>query len=385
MAKPGSNSALQRKMDASRDSAASNGRSAAAALRIAIARAADDLFDLALSVIGLSQARLPQDELDPHLPDDRLLILLDGPQGQLGVAALDRAFLVALIQQQTMGRLTGAAPDERPFTATDAALAAPLIDATIARAAEMADRPLDARCLSGYRFGARAESARAVKLALDAQPFRLFELTLEFDGGPQQGLLALMLPEPKEVATVESDDLADKSRPRLGQAVELARAELTAVICTVKMTLSDLSRMKPGDVLPLVQEHLDRTELVTIAGQRVAAGRLGQINGLRALRLNETNLRMADTTSERRVFAADIGAQPAFKHDPDIPDSELAPVADPKKTQAPAASRVDFPVEDDTEEAFASMTPEEAVQEISTLAGLSLDDMEDDNLPMTID
>ncbi|MDK3074433.1 FliM/FliN family flagellar motor C-terminal domain-containing protein [Sedimentitalea sp. JM2-8] len=384
MAKPGSSSALQRKMDASRDSAASNGRSAAAALRVAIARAADDLFSLPLSVIGLSQARLPQDELDPYLPDDRLLILLDGPQGQLGVAALDRAFLVSLIQQQTMGCLTGAAPDERPFTATDAALAAPLIDATIARAAEMADRPLDIRCLSGYRFGARAESARAAKLVLDTQPFRLFELTLEFGGGPQQGSVALMLPEPKEIAAAEDGVPPDMSRPRLGQAVEMARAELTAVICTVKMSLSDLSRMKPGDILPLVQEHLDRTELVTIAGHGVAAGRLGQINGLRALRLNETGLRQA-STPEPKAFAADIGAQPSFKNDPDILDGELAPVAEPAKAQAPAGSLDDFPVEHDTDDALAGMTPDEAAQEISTLAGLSRDEMEYDDLPLTID
>lgn len=384
----GSNSALHRKMQAGRDAPASNGRSAAAALRIGLARAADDLFDLGLSVIGLSQARATRDELEKHLKNERLLILLDGPEGQLGVATVDRAFLVALIQQQTMGRLTGTPPDDRPFTGTDASLTAPLIDETIQRAAELSDRPADVRCLSGFRFGARTEDVRSVTLAVDADRFRVFDLTVEFGEGPQQGALCLILPEPPKQVSVAPDGRAADTGPNMAEAAELARADLMAVICTMKIALTDLSTMKPGDILPLKQDHMDRTDLVTISGQGVASGRLGQIGGMRALRLNETKLQMTPV-ADQGGFAADIGAQPTARNDPSILDGELSrssateDILDhvPIKTVKPMS-------EEDPDDGISEMTPEEAAQEISALAGLSLgnDSLEDDDaLPMTID
>lgn len=384
----GSSSVLQRKMEAGRDAPTSNGRSAAAALRIALARAADDLFDLAISVIGLNQGRVALDELGIHLQDDRLLVLLDGPDGQLGIATFDRSFLVALIQQQTMGRLTGTQPDDRPFTSTDASLTAPLIDAMVERAAVLADKPLDVKCLSGFRFGARAEDARSVKLAIDADQFRVFNLTVEFDIGPQQGALCLLLPEPAEMFTPSADGGAANKGPNMAEAAELARADFSAVICTMKVALADLSAMKPGDVLPLKQDNLDRTDLVSISGQRVAAGRLGQIGGMRALRLNETKLQMTPL-SDQGGFAADIGAQPTARNDPAILDGELGQVSARDDILDHVPTETIRPVnEEDTDDGFSGMTPEEAAQEISALAGLSLDEenlKDDAALPMTID
>ncbi len=363
MATTGSNSGLQRKMEVSRQGAASAGRSAAGALRLAMARAADDLFDLAVSVIGVTHTRAGQDGLAEHLSDARLQILMDGPDGQRGALTLDRAFLVALIQQQTIGRLTGVPPDERPFTGTDAALCAPLIDATLRRAGELADRPQDIQCLSGFRFGARAEDARTVVLAMEAERFRIFDLTLEFCGGPQQGALCLILPEPEKPAEAAPGGAVDRSVPRLGPAVELARADLSAVICRMRIPLADLSAMQPGHLLPLLQDRMDRTDLVTIQGKKIASGRLGQINGMRALRLNETRLPRRNAP-DPDGFAADIGAQSAAVDDAPEPPEGDAPAAAPQPAVA---------VEDD-EEALARMTPEEAAASISALAGIADED-----------
>ncbi len=387
MSTTGSMSPLQRKMAAGRDAAESIGRSAAAALRLAIARAADDLFDLALVVIGVSQARVTQDELAPHLPQDRLLVMLDGPEGQFGILTLDRMLLTALIQQQTMGQISGMVPDDRPFTSTDASLAAPLVDEMLTRAADLADKPIDIQCLSGFRFGARAEDARSAMLSIEAERFRLFELTLEFGSEGKQGVLTLVLPEPIKAATGQEVE-ADSTAPKLGAAIEMARADLTAVICTMRVSLSDLSAMAPGDVLPLVKDHLDRTELVGITGQPVAVGRLGQIGGLRALRLNETKLRMT-RAPDQSGFAADIGAQPSVANDPDVLEGELAP-SPPTSPDVPSkpVTRPHRPEEDeDGDDPFSNMSAEEAALEISALAGLSPDDIDaEDNsdLPMTI-
>lgn len=373
-------------MQLSRDGAASNGRSASGALRLAMARAADDLFDLAVSVIGVIHTRASQDELIKHLSDERLQVLLDGPEGQLGAATLDRAFLVALIQQQTMGRLTGVAADERPFTGTDAALTAPLIDSTLQRASELADRPQDVLCLSGFKFGARAEDARAIVLAMEAERFRIFDLTLEFGGGPQQGTICLILPEPRKPEKSEAGEAADQSVPRLGPAVEMARADLSAVICRMRIPLAELSRMQPGDMLPLIQEHLDRTDLVTIQGKKIAEGRLGQINGMRALRLNETRL-PRHHTPDQDGFAADIGVPSAMVNDPMTVEGRKIDAEEPEQA-VPAATKT--PIDEDSDDAINQMTAKEAAQRISELAGIEEDDVAPDGgeyapLPMTLD
>ncbi len=377
MATTGSNSGLQRKMQASREGAASSGRSAAGALRLAMARAADDLFDLAVSVIGVTQCRVGQDELGKHLSEERLQILLDGPEGARGAVTLERVLLTALIQKQTIGSLTGAAPDERPFTGTDAALCAPLIDSMLERASGLADQPQDIRCLSGFRFGARAEDPRAVILTMEAERFRIFDLTLELDGGPQQGAMCLILPEPETPAESADGDAAAQNLPRLGAAVEMARADLSAVICRMRIPLTELSAMQVGDLLALVPVHMSRTELVTIQGKTIAAGRLGQTNGMRALRLNEARPHRQETEADG--FAETIGVQAAQRDisNPAASDSSILEI----EHSADLAQVTGLEYDDD--EAVAQMTPAEVAKSISTLAGISEEDLGEIPLPAT--
>lgn len=367
---------LQRKMAASGNGASGGARSALRALRLGLARAADDVFDLAVTVIGATQARSGIDGLGRHLGEDRLLVLLDGPDRQIGVLSMDRDCLTALIQQQTIGKVTAAAAQDRPFTTTDAALTAPLIDAMIDKAAALTDLPADKLCLAGYRFGARAEDVRSLMLVLDAERFRLFDLTLEFSGGVRQGSLTLILPEP--AARAAEDEARGKTRgPTLERAIGAVRADLTAVICRFRLPLSELAAMEPGDILPVMRERLSETSLVTITGQQIASGRLGQIGGLRAVRVNETTPQVetkgkpgedgfeAPQVPQRRVLPT---PKPVDRvHVQDAPK----PAPSPEPEQAPpSAPELPDALDDETDDPFDNMTPEEAAAEISALAGL---------------
>lgn len=366
MVTTGSSSALQRKMEANRESASCAGRSAAGALRLAIARAAADLFDLAASVIGVIQARSDQAALGQYLSDERLLLLLDGPPGLTGALALDRALMAALIQQQTMGRVSATKPEERPYTATDAALVAPLVNATLERAAKLAENPADIRCLSGFEFGARVEDRRSALLALDAETYRVFDLTLELDGGALQGGICLILPEPEPRADAVNDTSETQNSPTLGHAMGVTRADLIAVMSRVSIPLTELSQMKPGDLLPLVQERLDRIELVSIAGEKVAVGRLGQTGGLRALRLNESR---PLSQGDRNGFASGLGAKAKVLDDPMTVEGQLV---DPDES-VPVVETLPH---SDTEDDIEGMSPEEAAVEITALAGLDAADLD---------
>ncbi|MEY8830494.1 FliM/FliN family flagellar motor C-terminal domain-containing protein [Sedimentitalea sp. XS_ASV28] len=367
MGTSGSNSALKRKTDTNRESGATVGRTAAGALRLGVARAAANLFDLVVSVIGIRQSRVDQDAVEQHLADARLLVLLDGPDGLTGAIVLDRVLVVALVQQQTMGRVTAIAPDDRPFTATDAAMVAPLVDGMLERAAKLAEVPADQNCLTGFRFGARVEDKRAAMLVLDADTYRTFDLTLELDGGVLQGEMCLILPEPKPQTETGKEVVAAQDAPTLGQAIGIARADLVAVLSRVRVPLAELSRMQPGDMLPLVQERLDRVELVSISGQKIAIGRLGQSGGLRALRLNEIRTPMQ---GDQESFASGL-ARKAALDDPMTVDGHLV-----EAQAAPVDVHVD-PAAESEEDSFSGMSPEDAAVEISALAGLDAEEVDE--------
>lgn len=402
MAEKGASSVLQRKLAAS-DEDRGKGRSALRALRLALARTAKDLYDLPMAVIGAKQARIEHAAAKGFLADDRLLVLLDGAQGQAGAVSLDSACVTALTQQQTMGRVTGTMGEGRGFTSTDAALAEPLIEMLLSRSSALADSADDQRCLEGFRFGAIVEDVRSLMLVLDTKRYRVFELTIDIAEGAMQGAICLVLPDMPPGTDKDGDPRL--SGPRLDQGFGVIRADLTASIGRLRVPLADLSAMKPGDVLPLTRERLEETQLISISGKTVAAGRLGQINGLRAVRLNQAGKTVANDGENALAdvgFAANVtdtgGTGPlalgmtdsamagadtvdmplsAGGKLPELPDlpplgaemPELPELPDfPALPDLPDLPALDAATSED--DALAKMTPEQAAIEITQLAGL---------------
>ncbi|WP_158965855.1 FliM/FliN family flagellar motor C-terminal domain-containing protein [Chachezhania sediminis] len=277
--------ALARKLSAAKAGASTTERTALRALRLAAARTADDLFDLPVAAIGATQDRCMIDDLRRHFSDNWLLVLLDGPDGRFGMASFDPSAVMVLIQQQTMGEVTGGTPSDRPFTDTDAALAEPLIEGILSRAADLAEVEHDRRCLTGYRFGARAADVQDLVLALEDDRYRVFDLTLDIAHGKVQSVVRFALPDLTEEE--QGEEAAGPRGPHLDQAAGVIRAELTAVLGRIRMPLSRFARLAPGMLLELTDGDLARTELRTIAGGKVAVARLGQAGGMRALRMNE--------------------------------------------------------------------------------------------------
>lgn len=177
--------------------------SPARALRLGLARAAAQLHDLPLQVTAVQRSCLAQDDIAAACDSGMLLALLDGPEGARGAIGLDPALVAALIEVQVMGAVGTRAPEARALTPTDAAMVAPWLDAALERVdqalAEAAVDPPD-RWLTGYRFGAMAEDAAALALALDAARFHLLRLTVDVALGRRIGTLLLALPAAPPVA-----------------------------------------------------------------------------------------------------------------------------------------------------------------------------------------
>ena len=155
--------ALRRKASAGHRVREAEGLSPARALRLAVARSAGDLWELPLTVTGVRHELIGLEDLHNHLSDECITLLLDGPDGCVGGLSVDRDVLTSVTEVQTIGRVTERAPQERPYTDTDAALFAPLIDDVMQRLDMMlggevtAEMSNSSRWIIGYRFGAMVE------------------------------------------------------------------------------------------------------------------------------------------------------------------------------------------------------------------------------------
>ncbi|WP_375691012.1 hypothetical protein [Pseudooceanicola sp. LIPI14-2-Ac024] len=193
MAQETSNAVLRRKTNAAREVWQARAMSPAKAWKLAFARAADELMDLAVAVSKVEEDEPTADEMLEALEEGDLLVLLDGPDGAIGVAALAFPVVAGLVEMMTMGRvLTGTVEPRKP-TRTDAAMIAPLLDQTFENLAELLQGQDDGAILPGYRFGVMLENPRMVGLAIEATEFQRFRMQMDV-AGARDGRITLALP-----------------------------------------------------------------------------------------------------------------------------------------------------------------------------------------------
>ncbi|WP_037310500.1 FliM/FliN family flagellar motor C-terminal domain-containing protein [Ruegeria halocynthiae] len=352
-----------RKLTAGHEESGGKPRSVLRALRLAFARAAGDLLQLPLSVIGAKQSgRLPEDWGDA-VGKDWLLLQFFNSDGLSSAICLDLVSVSSIVQMQTIGGVTSDAPSPRAFTDTDAAMVAPLVEDALTRAAKLVEAPGDQVSLSGYEFTSRLPDLRSLSLAMTKDTYRVMELTVELGGGLRQGQISVLLPDlPEEVG--ESEPPLEEIGPNLEHASGVLRADLNTVICRMSLPLTALSGLEVGSVLPLTGSRLDRAEILTIDRNRAAVGRLGQCGGMRAVRLNENALLVEPGTAGRYDFL-EAGSELSRNEMPEI--SNMADLPQGSGALDPAVTI-------DVETALNFADSDQMVAEISQLAGLTQED-----------
>jgi flagellar motor switch/type III secretory pathway protein FliN len=285
-------SVLQRKAQAGKQEHQARAMSVLKALRVSTAKVADDLFDLPLAAISVLQEKHLGEGIGKIVDDAALLLLMDGPGGQVGAVAIGPELVSALIQQQTTGRVGKSPPAERRLTATDAALCAPMLEALFKRANGLLVSPVDRDLLLPYRYGSRSENKRLLEMALEAPEYSVIRMTVDIAAGAFQSALTLFLPiaVPQPLAQDDEEDAGPRqASPTLENSVMKLHAELKAVLFRAKLPLARLTSLGPGDTLAIPAEAFESVEVVTQQGRRVARGAMGQVDGMRALRLEHRN------------------------------------------------------------------------------------------------
>ncbi|MGR3637062.1 MAG: FliM/FliN family flagellar motor C-terminal domain-containing protein [Shimia sp.] len=256
------------------------------AMRLGMALSAQNGMGLACEVTKVQRSKVAHDTLIGMLDSESLLAVLEGENGARAALAIDLQVLSGLVEHQTLGRVLPNPASPRPPTLVDAALITPVIEDTLARFVTLMSTDEAPKWLQHYKFGAVTDDTRTLSLSLKAHDFHFMMLDVSLDGGAKRGTIGLAFPdfetifeEPEEVPG--EDVKSDSFHAKMLQA----HATLTAVVGRLNMSIGEMQALQVGQVLALPVDATKETTLETTEGARVTEVNLGQIDGMRAVRL----------------------------------------------------------------------------------------------------
>ena len=262
---------------------------ASRAVRLALARAAQTSVGLKLTVGSVAEQALTLDPLLEECDDSPMLMALTRDGAVCGLMACDAGLVSAAIEVMTTGRISAQPPEVRHVTRTEGTLVQPLLRAILDELDETTART----ALDGWTrhvgLGQRFDSARAAGFALTERGYRLMRMTLDCGAPERQGALLIALPlhataQPLVPADPPQAPAADW-HGRFQAAVLAAPARLDAVLHRMKVPLARVTALQVGDCLPLTGCTVGMVRLVDPNGRTVARGRLGQVAGQIAVRI----------------------------------------------------------------------------------------------------
>ena len=339
------------------------------AIASAIGRAADRTHGLPLFFDKVDTGHAVLAELAEILPERALISVVEGPGDALGVVAICPGLLTSVIEMQAVGRISARPPSARRPTRTDGAICADFLNACLAEiGAELTGQP-GFNGLADYRYASFVDDPRPLELMLDDVPFRRISLTLRAGPvGQRDGQMLLLLPAAPTAAALTAQDMAQNDGAMVPDAVSLppegvlaaavhaAPITLHGVLCRRLISLGELRALTPGALIALPHDALGGATLETATGQPLLRGKLGELAGRHAIRLQPSQQsaehapHLTTDASEPEFapggFAAaltedDADADPIDLDQPDPfrPDViDLAPIGD--------AAALDFPTSD---------------------------------------
>lgn len=259
-------------------------------LRLALARAANDMMDLALTLEDPADQPLSLAELLDRVEERALVLLLSGPRDLPGLCMMSSGLISGLIEWQTLRRLAPAAPPPRAATRTDASIVSDWIDRVLADFIKAL--PPDCVLVSDppCRFASFLADPRPLGHLLEDTTHRVFTAEITLGGGPRGGTLMIAFPMPDRRAAETGSQPGDAAydwQARVERNVMGAETRLDAILGRVNLTLSKLIDLRVGARVPLSMTMVEQVRLEGPDGRAIATGRLGQSKGHRALKLHD--------------------------------------------------------------------------------------------------
>lgn len=250
----------------------------------AMRRACDKSGGVDVHVADAGERELGFDEALALIEADDLLIELTRGGNLAGCVVLSAELRAAIVEAQTLGQVNPRKAEPRPSSGADAALCmATLMQFSDEARAEAGGTTIDG-WLDEIDLGQRLNSPRILELTLTDETLGVLELVCKIVGTKREGRLFFLLPLPD--STPPSENELDEDWLRLWRPVaQSVPAKLEAVLHRMVLGLSQVENFEVGDVLPLTGAQVTDLRLLDGTGAVVSKGRLGQMKGFRAMRV----------------------------------------------------------------------------------------------------
>lgn len=289
-------------------------------LRQSIAKSGRTNWGLEITVPSCQEQKTDLNSLIDRASNGVLRLYLSGPSGAFGLAIVDGAFLAAMVEQLTTGRVMPGAAVDRSATRTDAMIMAEVVDQILIEFdSALGDAPA-LPPIKGFRFLSVLEDAHAVKMAFENVAYRQFALTLDIGRGAKAADFSLIFPYDPPMARDHLTREFKAWNRKWHQHVLGVEAPLQAILHRFTTPLSEMSELAVGTVIGLPKSRIGDVALVGLDHKCVATGKLGQANGCRAIRINAdaglntidaATALAADQTNSSNSDAAAPAAAPA--------------------------------------------------------------------------
>ncbi|MEO1639899.1 MAG: FliM/FliN family flagellar motor C-terminal domain-containing protein [Pseudomonadota bacterium] len=278
---------LLRRMTRAQDAGvAENPLTTSRAVRLALTKAANDTVGLSLAVQSVAEETASLDQMLADLPEGLMLLRLGQGEAPVGLAAIDMQLRAAVVEMETVGALIDAPADDRRPTRTDQVMVEPMISSFLRAFPEAVAGTALAGWADGVMPGERYADTREAGLILADCPYRILQMRVELGVADREGLFIIALPLVTETAeeTIPAvHDLAwDEAFPL---AVSQAPARLDALLHRFSIPLAKAQALAVGTVLPLKGCSVEDVRLLSDNGKAIATAKLGQMGGMRAVRL----------------------------------------------------------------------------------------------------
>jgi len=259
---------------------------ASRAVRLAITRAADTSVGLSLTVLSVAEDSFKLDDLLAALSDDLLMVGLTRAGAVCGLMACDFQFAAATVEVRTMGVLSTIVPEARPVTGTDLKLTEPILQRVLGELELTTPRTVLDSWADGAMLSDRLDSVRKVGFELSDMSYRLIRVSVDLGVEGRQATLMIALPLQVQMEATDTSTLLDWDT-HFQAAVFKSPARLDAVLHRFQMPLHKATNLEIGQTIPLPGCTVGSVRLEAPDGKEVARGRLGQIAGKIAVRLED--------------------------------------------------------------------------------------------------
>ncbi|WP_106744702.1 FliM/FliN family flagellar motor switch protein [Yoonia maritima] len=295
------------------------------AMRLALAKSASDAVGLILTVTTVTDDTLRLDEMLNMIDDTLMLVGLKRDDRLIGIVALDMQLRAAVLEMQMMGALIPRDAEQRVPTATDKTMCDPMLAILLSSLPDAMPGEEFSGWADGVQIDALIESRREVGLMLNDCAYRVLRMNVDLGTADRQASIMLALPciatkEEQETIPPEPVDWPTAFQATIGDAP----TNLDAQLHRFKMSLGHAQDLEVGQLIPLHGCTVGSVRLLALDGQVVANAKLGQMGGMRAIRIeSEITPQLADLNGLQRGVEA---AQSVPKNDNAI-TADMLPAA----------------------------------------------------------